>query len=119
MRGKRLGEAQDVSARAERDGYLRRAVGSGGETVVELTQPRDCDRAVSLREGPQRGVELRGNTKPRSHEAKLNNFDADRQRRHQLRQLQRLGLVWQCRESVVDAALPILGARRQAIDREA
>jgi hypothetical protein len=70
MGGERFGEAQDVSARAERDGCLSRTVGRGGEAVVELTQPCDCDRSVSLREGPKRGVELRGDTKPRSHAPK-------------------------------------------------
>src|SRR5215813_13315292 len=119
MRGKRLGEAQDVSARAERDVCLRPAVGSGGEEMVELAQPRDCDRSVSLCEGPKRDVELRSDTKPRSQAAKLDNFGANRQRRHELRLLQRLGLVRQCREPAVDAALPILRAGWQGSDREA
>ena len=70
MLGKRLGDDQDAAARPKSDGRLRSGVGSGGEAAVELTQPRDRDRAVSLREGLERGVELRGRTKARSHVAK-------------------------------------------------
>ena len=38
---------------------------------------------------------------------------------HELRLLQRLGLDRQCREAAADAPLPLPGARRQGIDREA
>ena len=60
MLGKRLGDDQDASTRPKRDGRLRPAVGSGGKAAVELMQPRDCDCAVSLRDGIERSVKLHG-----------------------------------------------------------
>jgi hypothetical protein len=51
MLGKRLGDDQDATTRPKRDGCLRSAVGSGGKAAVELMQPRDCNYAVSLRDG--------------------------------------------------------------------
>ena len=65
MLGERIGDGQDMTARPESDGRLWPRFRPGGEAAVELTQPCDCDRAVSLREGFERDVELRGETKAR------------------------------------------------------
>jgi FixJ family two-component response regulator len=43
--------------------------------------------------------------------AKVDDLAADPHGRHQLRALQRLGLLWQCSEPAERAALPILGVR--------
>src|SRR4029077_5087519 len=92
MFGKRLGDDQDASTRPKGDGRLRSAVGSGGKAAVELMQPRDCDYAVSLRDGIERTVKLHGRAKAWSHVAKLDDLAADGQGRQQSRALQRLRL---------------------------
>src|SRR5882724_8021753 len=108
MFGERLADNQDTSARTQCRSFVRTSVGSGSELAIELTQPRDCDRAVSLRERRKRGVELHRRSTARSQVAQLDDLAADRQRREQLRALQRLGLVRQCRDPAVDALLPLL-----------
>ena len=91
-----------------------------GEAAVELTQPRDCHgAAVRARRPRARRRAPRPTPRCGASAAKVDDLGADRQRRQQLRALQRLGLVRQCREPAVDAALPILRARRQGRDREA
>src|SRR3954463_8454936 len=105
MFGKRLGDDQDTTAHTERDGCLRPGVGTGGEAAGELTQLRDCNRAVSLRDGLKRDVELRGCPKGWSHVAKLVTLVSDGQPREDLPPLPRLGLVRQSREPAVHAAL--------------
>ena len=75
--GKCLGDNQDAPARAKCQGRLRRGVGIGSDALVELMQPRDRDRTVSLHEGLERGVELRDHPKARSRVAKLDDVAAD------------------------------------------
>ena len=94
MFGKRFGHDQDAAARPKDGGTLRTVVGIGGKSAVELMQPRDGGRAVSLREGRERRVEL-GGPKARGHAAKVNDLSTDRQRPHQSRPLQGLGFVRQ------------------------
>jgi hypothetical protein len=67
-------------------GFTRR-----GESVVELTQLRDRFSAVSERDVIERGVELRGRPKVRSHLAKADDLGADGKRCKQLCALQ-----WRC-----------------------
>src|SRR5512132_779921 len=112
MLGKRVGNGQDMTARPESDGHLWPRFRPGAEAAVQLTQPRDCDSAVSLREGFERDVELRGETKARRHLAKLYDLGDYRQRRDELPPPQRLGLVRQCRKPAVHAVLPIIGCPR-------
>ena len=107
------------ATRPKRDGRLRSAVGSGGKAAVELMQPRDCDYAVSLRDGIERSVKLHGRAKAWSHVAKLDDLAADGQGRQQSRALQRLGLVRQSRKPAVHAAIPIFRCQSQAGGREA
>jgi hypothetical protein len=101
MFGKRFGDDQDAAARSKRDRCLRPGVRTGGQAAIEFTQPCDCDRAVCLREGRERGVELCGLSKARRDVAKVDNLGADRQRRQQWCALQRLGLVWHRRKPAV------------------
>ncbi len=77
MLGKRLGDDQDATARAQRRGFVRARVGSRSELAIELTQPRDCDRTVSLRERRKGGVELRRRFNARSQIAQLDDLGAD------------------------------------------
>jgi hypothetical protein len=56
--------------------------------LVDLTQPSDCDCALSTGEGVERGTPRP--PKPRSQVAKVDEVAADRHGRHQLRALQRL-----------------------------
>jgi len=90
MFGERLADDQDTSARTQRRSFVRASVGSGSELAIELTQPRDCDRTVSLRERRKCGVKLLHCSDARSQVAQLDDLAADRQRREQLRALQRL-----------------------------
>ena len=108
MFGKRLGHDEDAAARPKDGVVLRTLVGIGGEAVIELMQPCDCGRAVSLREGRERGVELGGSPEAQSHWAEVDDLDSHRQRRQQSRALQWLGLIRNGREPTDHAAVPIL-----------
>ena len=86
---------------------------------IEPVKPRDCDGAVSLRQGLERRVEIRLRPKLGRDVTEPDDLGADRQRRQELRALQRLGRVRQCREPAVDTAFPIArqpwdGTRREA-----
>jgi len=64
--------------------------------------------AVSFRQGLERRLELSVKAELRGHRAEVDNLGPDRQRRHELRPLQRLGCVRHCRELAVHAAFPIV-----------
>ena len=97
MLGKHFGDGDDTTAHPKRIVSIRSRVGVGGQPAVEVMQPRDRGRDVALREGRERGVELRGRPKARNQVAKVIDVSADRQRGQKLRALQRFSLVWQCR----------------------
>jgi hypothetical protein len=105
---KRLGHDEDTAPRLKDGVGLRTLVGIGGEAVIELMQPCDCGRAVSLREGRECGVELGGRPEARSHSAEVDDLRSHRQRRQQSRALQWLGLIRHCREPTDHAVVPIL-----------
>ena len=108
MFGKRLGHDEEAAARPK-DGVVPRTLGGiGSEAVIELMQPCDCGRAVSLREGRECGVELGGGPEAQSHWAEVDDLGTQRERRQQSRALQWLGLIRHRREPTNHAAVPIL-----------
>src|SRR5262249_43635366 len=108
MLGKGLGDDSDTSTNPKSDRRLRLDAGVASEATIELTQLRDCDRALPWRQCLECSGDLFGNPKAGRQVAKLNDLVADRQCRQQSRALQWLGLIRHRREPADHAAVPIL-----------
>jgi hypothetical protein len=67
MLRKSLGDDSDTSTHAKHDGRLCLGVGVASEATIELTQLRDCDRAVSLRQYLECSGDLFGSPKAGSY----------------------------------------------------
>ena len=88
MLGKRLRHCKDAAARPQSG-----EAGTGGEDFVEPGKTGRRDRTVASPHAFQHHIELGCQAEPASDMAKLDNFDTHRERRHELRALQRLGRV--------------------------
>ena len=60
------------------------APGTSGEKMVELSQACGRDRALAMRQGRERRVEVRAQAEPESDRAKPNDLGTHRERRHEL-----------------------------------
>ena len=117
MLGERLRDCKDEAARPK---SCRLRAGTRGERLVEIGQAvrsrSRCWPCATASSAASRSV-------PRSSlasdAAKLDDLGTDRERRHQLRALQRLRLIRQRREPAIHAALPIVGRPRDRTRREA
>jgi hypothetical protein len=109
---KGVANQKDTASGARGKGSLRAGVGNGRKAAIEPSQLGACGRAVSLGKGSESHVELRVQAKLGSGAAKVDDRDADRQRRHEVCALQRIGRVGYCRKAMVHAVFPIF-ARMQ------
>ena len=85
MLGERLGDDKDAAACPKRGGCRRLPVGWRGEPAIEMPQPCDRARAVSVREGGERRIERSRHAEVRRGMAKMDDRAADRQGRQQPR----------------------------------
>ena len=75
--------------------------------MIKTIKPCNRGGVVSLRKRLQRRVEVRGETKLEGNATKLDDFAANGERSEELGALQRLSLVRQCDQTLVDASFPI------------
>ena len=66
MLGERLRDCKDAAARAQSELGLRPSTGTSGEEMVELSQACGRDRALAMRQGRERRVEVRAQAEPGS-----------------------------------------------------
>src|SRR5215471_11475228 len=107
MLSERCADCKDEATRAKNC-----RAGSWREHLVDQSEPLDRDRTLALRDGFERAVEGGLQFEPEGYMPKLDDLATDRERRHQLRALQRLRLIRQRREAAKHAALPIVGRPR-------
>ena len=111
-------DGKQSAARSQRKRLPQAGVGKRSQTLIELR--KSCPRCgdIRTREIRKRRTKLRVQAKSRQDPAQVDDLGPDRQRRYELRALQRLGLVGQHREPAVHAAFPIfpdpLGTDREA-----
>src|SRR5262249_28199549 len=94
MLRKGLGDDSDTSTNPKSDRRLRLDAGVASEATIELTQLRDCGRAVSLRQRRECGGDLFGSPKAGRQAAKLNDLVCRLLLGKQKRALQCLALIW-------------------------
>jgi hypothetical protein len=114
-----LDESIHHRARAQRKESLRAGLRERGKTAVEVGEPCGCHGVMSLRQRRERRVEFRSQAELRYNAPQIDDLAADRQRGHDLRALQRLGRIRQCRYTSVHAAFPILSRPTGRIRRDA
>ena len=107
MLGQHFGQRKDSAARAESGGTRPR-----GERIIEPGEIGGRDRNTASPQGFERRIQLRPQIHSPHNAPKLDDLAADRERRHQLRTLQRLRLIRQRREAAIHAALQIFGRPR-------
>src|SRR4051812_30848051 len=109
MLSESVANEKDSAAGACGKGRLPACVRDRGKTAIELAElgARGCSE--SLGKGYECQVELGAQAELRCNAAKVQDRGADRQRRHQVRALQRPGRVGHSREPTIHATLPILG----------
>src|SRR5260370_26837575 len=89
-------------------GRLRLRAGRRSDVIGEARKPCPCERAIALRQGGECKIEVCADSEQWGDAAKLDHHAAYGERREKLSSLQRLGVVRQCRDPAVHAALPVL-----------
>ena len=109
-------ESSRPRARSE-SAFRKPEFGKRSQTLIESANPSSLRRYPDAR-NPQAPNKAPRPSKSRQDPAQVDDLGPDRQRRYELRALQRLGLVGQHREPAVHAAFPIfpdpLGTDREA-----
>src|SRR6516165_11963595 len=90
-----------------------------GERAVEVRKPCGGCGTAAAREGLERRIEVGTQIEATTDMAKLDDVGTDRERRQQLRALQRLRRIRQYREPAVHAIGPIIGSPRDRAGNEA
>ena len=113
-----VADAKDQGARPQREWRLRVRVRQRAKAAIESGKPCVRSGAISFRQGRERRVELRAEAESRCNPPKIDDRVPNRQRGYDLRPLQRIGRIRQCRDTAVHAAFPILSRPPGRVRRE-